>query len=49
VKLLALDTATEQCSAALWLEGVVSVREAQRSSGHGELILSMIDGLLSTA
>jgi tRNA threonylcarbamoyladenosine biosynthesis protein TsaB len=49
VKLLALDTATEQCSAALWLEGVVSVREAQRSSGHGELILSMIDELLSTA
>lgn len=49
MKLLALDTATEQCSAALWLEGVVSTREAQRPSGHGELILSMIDGLLSAA
>jgi tRNA threonylcarbamoyladenosine biosynthesis protein TsaB len=49
VKLLALDTATEQCTAALWLDGVVSAREAQHSSGHGELILRLIDELLSAA
>ena len=39
VKLLALDTATELCSAALWLEGDCRVREAQRRARHGELIL----------
>jgi tRNA threonylcarbamoyladenosine biosynthesis protein TsaB len=49
VKLLALDTATEQCSAALWLDGLVAIREAQRGRGHAELILPMIDELLTQA
>jgi tRNA threonylcarbamoyladenosine biosynthesis protein TsaB len=49
MKLLALDTATEQCSAALWLDGPAGMREAQRERGHGELILPMIDGLLKQA
>jgi tRNA threonylcarbamoyladenosine biosynthesis protein TsaB len=49
VKLLALDTATELCSAALWLEGSLSALEATRERGHGELILPMIEALLRQA
>jgi tRNA threonylcarbamoyladenosine biosynthesis protein TsaB len=49
MKLLALDTATERSSAALWLEGELRVREAPPGRGHGELILAMIDELLSEA
>jgi tRNA threonylcarbamoyladenosine biosynthesis protein TsaB len=47
MKLLALDTATERCSAALWLDGTCLSRATQQPSGHGELILSMIDELLA--
>jgi tRNA threonylcarbamoyladenosine biosynthesis protein TsaB len=49
VKLLALDTATEQCSAALWLDGTVRARESARSHSHSELILPMIGQLLDEA
>lgn len=47
MKILALDTATESCSAALLLEGVVSSREIEVARGHAGLILTMIDELLS--
>lgn len=49
MKLLAIDTATELCSAALWLEGASSVREQLSPRAHGELILPMIAELLSQA
>lgn len=49
MKLLALDTSTELCSAALWLDGAVSAREATRERGHSELILPMIEELLGEA
>jgi tRNA threonylcarbamoyladenosine biosynthesis protein TsaB len=49
VKLLALDSATERCSAALWLDGVLSAREAMRDRSHSELILPMIAALLAEA
>lgn len=49
MKLLALDSATELCSAALSIDGQVSVREAQRARGSGELVLPMIQQLLSQA
>ena len=46
MKLLALDSATEQCSVALWLDGVVHAREQRRERAHGELLLPMIEQLL---
>jgi tRNA threonylcarbamoyladenosine biosynthesis protein TsaB len=46
LKILALDTATENCSAALWINGSVLQREAEAERGHAELILTMIDELL---
>ncbi len=46
MKILALDTATENCSAALWMDGNVLQRELEAERGHAELILSMIDELL---
>jgi tRNA threonylcarbamoyladenosine biosynthesis protein TsaB len=49
VKLLALDSATERCSVALWLDGAVSAREAIRDRSHSELLLSMIAALLAQA
>jgi tRNA threonylcarbamoyladenosine biosynthesis protein TsaB len=49
VRLLALDTSTELCSAALWLDGRCSAREASRERGHSELILPMIEELLAQA
>jgi tRNA threonylcarbamoyladenosine biosynthesis protein TsaB len=49
VKLIALDTATELCSAALWVDGALSAREALAPRAHGELILPMIDELLAQA
>jgi tRNA threonylcarbamoyladenosine biosynthesis protein TsaB len=49
MKLLALDTATELCSVALWLDGRLHAREAARARGSGELLLPMIDELLKQA
>lgn len=49
VKLLALDSATERCSAALWLDGAAGKREAMRDRSHSELILPMIAALLAEA
>ncbi len=47
MKLLALDTATEGCSAALWIDGAMIHREVEVGRGHSGLILSMIDQLLA--
>jgi tRNA threonylcarbamoyladenosine biosynthesis protein TsaB len=47
VKLLALDTATELCSAALYIDGECSVREDARPRSSGELILGMVADLLA--
>lgn len=49
MKVLALDTATENCSAALWIDGHVLHRELEAERGHAELILGMIDELLREA
>jgi tRNA threonylcarbamoyladenosine biosynthesis protein TsaB len=49
VNILALDTATENCSAALLIDGSVRAREIEMERGHAERILPMIDELLSEA
>jgi tRNA threonylcarbamoyladenosine biosynthesis protein TsaB len=49
MRLLALDTATECCSAALLVEDRLLTREAELARGHGERILPMIDELLGEA
>ncbi len=47
MKILALDTATEACSAALLLDGEITDRFVVAPRRHNELILPMIDELLS--
>jgi tRNA threonylcarbamoyladenosine biosynthesis protein TsaB len=49
-RLLAIDTSTEACSAALlWSDGEIKLRYALTERGHAELILPMIDQLLAEA
>ncbi len=47
MKILALDTATEACSAALSIDGRIVDRYVVAPRRHNELILPMIDELLS--
>jgi tRNA threonylcarbamoyladenosine biosynthesis protein TsaB len=49
VKILAIDTATENCSAALLLDERVLQREQLLERGHAEAILTMVDELLAEA
>jgi tRNA threonylcarbamoyladenosine biosynthesis protein TsaB len=49
VRILALDTATELCSAALYVDGECRVREDARPRGAAELILGMVAELLTEA
>ncbi len=49
MKILALDTATESCSAALLIDGQLTSREELIGRGHAERILPMIDALLTSA
>ncbi len=46
MKLLVLDTSTEWCSAALWLDGRVEARRVHAGQQHSSLLLPMIDALL---
>jgi tRNA threonylcarbamoyladenosine biosynthesis protein TsaB len=46
MKLLVLDTSTEWCSAALWLDGRVEARRVHAGQRHSSLLLPMIDALL---
>jgi tRNA threonylcarbamoyladenosine biosynthesis protein TsaB len=49
LKILALDTATENCSAALWIDGSLIQKEVEVERGHANLILTMVDELLVNA
>lgn len=49
MRLLALDTATEACSAALWLDGHVAERFELAGRTHTQLMLPMVHGLMSDA
>lgn len=49
MKLLAIDTATEACSAALMIDGEIAEQFCVTQNGHSKLILPMIDSLLSEA
>jgi len=46
MKLLVLDTSTEWCSAALWLDGRVQARRVLAEQRHSSLLLPMVDELL---
>jgi len=49
MKLLAIETATEACSAALYIDGAISERYEVAPRRHAELILSMMEQLLAEA
>lgn len=49
MKLLAVETSTEACSAALFINGAVAERFEISPQKHTRLILPMIDGLMAEA
>ena len=49
MKLLALDTATEACSAAVWVDGAVLERHKLTPRRHAALILPMLEAVLAEA
>lgn len=49
MKLLAVETATEACSAALYIDGIVTERFELTSKEHTRLILPMVDSLMADA
>lgn len=49
MKLLAIETATEACSAALYIDGAVSWRYQVAPREHSRLLMPMLDELLAAA
>ncbi len=49
MKILAIDTATEACSVALWQDGAVIHRYEVLGRGHAEHVLPMVDAVLAEA
>jgi tRNA threonylcarbamoyladenosine biosynthesis protein TsaB len=49
MKLLALDTASGQCSVALLLDGELAFRGVTTAREHAQLLLPMVDALLAEA
>jgi tRNA threonylcarbamoyladenosine biosynthesis protein TsaB len=47
MKILAIDTATEACSVAIWCDGQINEHFVEQPKGHGTLILRMIDAILN--
>ncbi|MDX1594695.1 MAG: tRNA (adenosine(37)-N6)-threonylcarbamoyltransferase complex dimerization subunit type 1 TsaB, partial [Gammaproteobacteria bacterium] len=48
-RLVALETATEACSAALWLDGEVRERYVEAPREHALRLLPMVESLLAEA
>ena len=46
MKILAIETSTELCSAALWLDGDTDAREVIAGVRNSELVLPLVDALL---
>lgn len=49
MRILALETSADACSAALWVDGEVTDRYEEQPRRHVELILPMVRGLLAEA
>lgn len=49
MRLIAFDTATEWCTAALWVDGEVAFREERAGQRHSELLVPMVMDLLAEA
>ena len=49
MKILALDSSTELCSVALWLDGEMLVRGELAGQRHSELLLPMVQDVLTEA
>ena len=49
MKVLAVETSTDACSAALFIDGIVTERFELTPKEHTRLILPMIDNLMSEA
>jgi len=49
MRLIAFDTATEWCTAALWQDGAVTVREERAGQRHSDLLVPMVMDLLAEA
>jgi|PlaIllAssembly_1097288.scaffolds.fasta_scaffold398408_2 tRNA threonylcarbamoyladenosine biosynthesis protein TsaB len=49
MRLLALDTSTEACSAALFQDGAITLRFELTERSHADLILPMVESLLGEA
>jgi tRNA threonylcarbamoyladenosine biosynthesis protein TsaB len=49
LKLLAFDTSTELCTAALWQDGGCRTRETMAGNQHSNLLLPMLEDLLAEA
>jgi len=49
VNILALETSTEYCSAALWQDGAIIERCELVGQKHSELLMEMLDGVLREA
>lgn len=49
MRLLALDTATEACSAALWLDGAIHARLTLAGRSHTQQMLPMVHALVADA
>lgn len=49
MKILAFDTSTEWCTAALWLDGDIHAVEVKAGQDHSRILLPMIQRLLAEA